>query len=203
VLFRSRGARYRDAVTGKRLSRNKNALSAKIRASRRNGGSFLEHVVVYQRGLNLLQAGAEMPDNFIADDAEDSGEGAVNYRTEPFPARLGPFFADFDTNDAVYPPDFMLGEIETPVFKAREGERVRFRVLFPAGPARQSSFILYGHDYPDHGRSDFLSSGSSLMAPGKAITAEPFDGAKRGKWVFRPGPNFHFSSGMWGRFEVE
>jgi manganese oxidase len=163
---------------------------------------FVEHVLVYQGGLNLLQGGVNMPDSFIADDAEDAGGKAINYRTEPFSVRLG-LPGGVDTNDQVYPPDFFLGPIETPVLKAKKGEEVRFRVLFPAGPGRQNSFLVYGHDYPDLGIPDFLSSGVSLMAPGLAITAKPYGGAKTGTWIYRPGPTFMFSSGMWGRFEVQ
>ncbi|MEJ5376622.1 MAG: copper oxidase [bacterium] len=201
LIIEPRNSRYRDPVTGAALSRNRNYLSARIQAPVRFGGNFLEHVLVYQAGLNLLKEGLAMPEHFMADDAEDSGEMGINYKTEPFTLRLG-LEADQDTNDTVYPQDFFLGPISTPVLTAKPGERVRFRVLFPAGPARQTSFFLYGHDYPDAGRPGFLSSGSSLLAPGKAVTAEPFGGAKAGTWIFRAGPNFHFSRGMWGRFEV-
>jgi hypothetical protein len=201
LIIEPRNSRYRDPVTGAALSRNRNHLSARVHAPVRFGGKFLEHVLVYQAGLNLLQEGLPMPDHFIADDAEDAGEKGINYKTEPFTLRLG-LGADADTNDSVYPEDFFLGPVSTPVLSAKAGEKVRFRVLFPAGPARQTSFILYGHDYPDGGRPGFLSSGAGLLAPGKALTAEPFGGAKAGTWLYRAGPNFHFSQGMWGRFEV-
>ncbi len=202
LIVEPRGMKFRDVATNALLPANRNSMSARVAKNRRARGGFVEHVVVYQGGLNLLQDGAVMPDSFIADDAEDAGERAVNYRTEPFSVRLG-LAPGQDTNDSVYPDDFMLGPIETPVFTARPGERVRFRVLFPMGPARQSSFLVYGHDYPDWGMPGAFSSGVSLVAPGKAITADLYGGARAGTWIYRPGPTFHFSGGMWGRLEVK
>ena len=163
---------------------------------------FKEFVVLYQGGMNLLEFGADMPSSFVADDPEDQGERGINYRTEPFCARLG-LAADCDTKDSLFPNDFLMTAIETPEFRAEPGDVVRFRVGFPTGPARQSSFLVYGHDYPDQGQAGAFASGVSLIAPGVATSARPYDGAQEGTWVMRSGPTSHFGGGAWGRLKVE
>jgi len=197
MVIEPEGATYHDPVTGESIN---SGTSAVIRLP--DGSEFKEFVVVYQGGLNLLEFGADMPNNFIADDPEDEGERAVNYRTEPFCTRLG-LPADCDSNDSSYPADFLMGAIETPVFTANAGDEIRFRVGFPSGPARQSNFVVYGHNYPDQGQEGAFTPGVSLIAPGAAVTAKPYGGANNGTWIFRPGPTFHFAGGGWGRLEVD
>jgi len=200
LIIEPEGASYEDPLTGASLI---GGTSAVIR-HQEDGveKTFREFVVLYQGGMNLLEEGAEMPSNFIADDAEDDGERGLNYRTEPFCARLG-LPGDCDSNDTVYPVDFLTGDIETPVFQANTGDEVRFRVGYPSGPARQSTFMVYGHDYPDQRQPTGFASGQSLVAPGVQVTATPYGGAQNGTWVYRPGPTFQFASGVWGRFEVD
>jgi hypothetical protein len=172
--------------------------------------SFKEYVLLYQDGLNLYQNGTPVPDSRVSDanvEAEEVGQAAINYRTEPFWARLTHRFGtsigpDGDYNDIVFPATFMLGAVETPVFKANAGDAVRFRVLLPTGRTRQRSFSVFGHDYYDLGMPNFGSAGASLLAPGKAITAELIGGAKPGTWLYRDGPAHLFAHGAWGRFEV-
>jgi len=200
LVIEPQGATYHHPDTGEEIL---GGTSAVVRYAEEGvPREFKEFVVLYQGGMNLLEFGADMPSNFIADDPEDQGERAINYRTEPFCARLG-LPADCDTKDSLIPGDFLMSDIETPEFKARPGDEVRFRVGFPSGPARQSSFLVYGHDYADLGQPGAFASGVSLIAPGVATTATPYDGAQEGTWVMRPGPTFHFGGGAWGRFKVE
>src|ERR1051326_9233133 len=77
-----------------------------------------------------------------AEDAEDSGQKAVNYRTEPMWKRMNyapetPFeltrnvdFTNSLTNAIVG------GDPQTPVFTARAGQEVRFRLLNSNGHMR-------------------------------------------------------------------
>lgn len=196
LVIEPRGATYTDPATGRAVTSGSQAL-----VRRPDGTSFKEFVLVYQDGLNLQQNGLAIPDTLIADDPEDAGEKAVNYRTEPFWARLG-VAPDANLNSVVFNPDFMLGGIETPLFTASNGQEVKFRVALPEGRARQRGFSVQGHDYPDAGLPNFLASGNSLMHVGRTVNASLYGGAKRGIWLYRDAPNFMFSGGVWGRFEV-
>ncbi|MFQ5444850.1 MAG: copper oxidase, partial [Nitrospinales bacterium] len=178
--------------------------------------TFKEFVLVYQDGLNLLQAGADIASCHICDDVYDRGEAAFNYRTEPFATRLaaggnmvplpgeGGGLSD-DTNASQYPADFFMSSyknIETPVFRAKPTDRVRMRVLQPHGRSRQHTFLVYGHDYDDYGMHGFGTPHSSLISVGKGITAELL-ATHEGTWLYRSGANMHFARGMWGQLVVE
>ncbi|MFQ5672512.1 MAG: hypothetical protein ACE5G9_05405 [Nitrospinales bacterium] len=166
---------------------------------------FREFVLVYQDGLNLLHLSNDIPDCPICGDSYDLGEKAVNYRTEPFWARLGLLPTNTDTNASLYPPDFFLNTfktIETPVFDAKPTDKVRFRVLQPHGRARQRTFLVYGHDYNDLGIPDFGTPHASLITIGKGLTAK-LTATHEGTWLYRDGPSLFFSGGVWGQFVVK
>lgn len=87
------------------------------------------------------------------EDPEDSGQKAINYRSEPLwkgmqHAAETPFT---DTDDLTDWGDVVSnGKVggadpQTPVFAARAGQAVRFRVLQSGGHGRNISFALYGH----------------------------------------------------------
>ena len=165
---------------------------------------FREHVVMYQSGLNLNSGAVNIPDCFVCDDTYDLGEQAVNYRSEPFWARLGISVGNSNTNGAQYPKNFFLDShksIETPVFTASAGQPVRFRVLEPYGRNRQRAFMVYGHSYWDYGMENFGAANASLMTVGKGITADLLS-TNEGTWLFRDGPQQVFSGGVWGQFIV-
>lgn len=200
LVVEPQGATYHDAATGAVVANP--GTGALIRYSQAGQQrEFLEHVLIYQDGINLLQNGNPIPAAPIADDPEDAGMRAVNYRTEPFWARLG-VGAHSDLNGSKFPSNFMLGDLETPLITAAAGQPVRLRVVLPDGRARMHGFSVFGHDYPDNGIPDFLASGASLVAVGKGITANLYGGAKRGTWIWRDGPSHHTAGGIWGRFEV-
>ncbi len=162
---------------------------------------FKEFVVLYQDGLNLRWNGQGIPDCPVCDDHYDTGENGLNYRSEPHWARLNQP-PSTDLLDTIYPTDWALGPIETPLFTASTGERIIFRVVQPEGRARQHTFNVMGHDYLDQGLPDFLSPGSTLITPGVAKNAEVIGGAKEGVWLYREGPAQMYAGGIWGRFEV-
>jgi hypothetical protein len=114
-----------------------------------DGRAFREFVVIIQN--DALVSG---PNGTIT--------GTVNYRTEPFPARssasvaTAPFplpakapvgFAKGFSDGQVH------GDPATPVFQARAGDRVRFRVAFPQGAADLNRpgvlFEIAGHVWQD------------------------------------------------------
>jgi manganese oxidase len=144
---------------------------------------FREFVLFYQDGLNLHKkvgtaAAIPVQDCPICDDSYDRGEKGVNYRSEPFWARLretgqqvpnakrgpdgeladpesfsdGPIDEQSNLNFAQFPKNVWQSEmapIATPEFVARAGETVKFRVLQPGGRARQRAFQIVGNDYAD------------------------------------------------------
>lgn len=190
---------------------------------------FREFVLVYQGGLNLLHnyvegmdltlsenSGVIIPNCYTCDDTYDLGDRAINYRAEPFWARLGadfvqafppghPEFNFDDTNASQFPADFFLStykSIETPVFKAKPTDNVRFWVVQPHGRTRQRAFSLYGHDYDDNGISGFGTPHASLITVGKAVKAQLLE-THEGTWLFRDGPNYMWGQGVWGQLVVK
>jgi hypothetical protein len=147
-----------------------------------NGATFREFVTVLQNGLNLRYGGgmcAPDPSSFdcavpnIAAEgplgpmeaSQDSGQKAVNYRTEPLWFRLGiapstPFGAiirsatlkdlipevfsnSLDIGDGLGP----VGEPQTPVYTASPSDEVRLRVVMPGGHARGVTYTVHGHGW--------------------------------------------------------
>ncbi|HEX8475577.1 MAG TPA: multicopper oxidase domain-containing protein [Pyrinomonadaceae bacterium] len=137
------------------------------------GGSFREFVLLHQTDINLRFGGrfdengraAAVPNLAEAEDPEDSGQKAFNYRTEPLWKRMGfePNTPLEQTREVVFtnslrnsqvvnhpgspvPPASMEpGDPVTPVFTAAAGTPIRFRLLMPGGHARNSVFNLHGH----------------------------------------------------------
>ena len=205
------------------------AATSTVATIRSGGKSFKEFVVHFQDGLNLRMNGARadvIKQHWVGDDSYDFGERAINYRTEPLWSRIDytaqPYAAcqqslvvSGDINPCVLGPNLMVDNdsrlpadlrglpVETPVFEAKAGQSVRFRVLQADGRARQHSFHVIGHSYADLGMEGFLATGASLIAPGKAVTADLYGGAKRGYWHYRDGPTKFINTGMWGLFKVD
>jgi hypothetical protein len=148
------------------------ATSTTVRFPDGEGGtaSFREHVVVLQSDANLRYGGSCRPTaanlqcavrNIASEgpgtpeDSEDSGQRAINYRTEPLWFRLGfapdtPFGAIRNSKDVhkVYSNAFAGGnDPQTPVFTAAPGETVRMRVVQPGGHMRGHVFALNGHTW--------------------------------------------------------
>ena len=217
LIIEPKGASYHDPATGKVLP-NGAGIRAEIRY--RGGRHFKEFVVFYRDGLNLYYGeqgvGIPVPDCRICDDSYDLGEKGINYSSAPFWLRLGqaprqkpgagpgdPWFLP-DLNGAYFPRHFFTEAlnqaIPTPEFTANSGDEVRFRVLQPSGRARQRSFLVYGHDYPDL-LPYFGSAHAPLISVGKAITAT-IDSAKPGHWLYRDGPAQIWAGGAWGVFDV-
>ena len=148
-----------------------------------NGTSFREFVLLFQNDINLRYNGfgantdpysaaalggattIAVPNLAGEDDSEDSGQKAVNYRTEPLWKRMGfapdtPLDGHGDPGEPIDPRtptrdyDFtnvlsnsQIGGLDpvTPVFTATAGQDVRIRLLLPAGHARNDVFMVHGH----------------------------------------------------------
>lgn len=138
-----------------------------------NQRRFRDFVLMFQDDLNLQASGRpicpvgagegldgdedEPPVSIVGqacpgmDDAQDSGNHAFNYRTEPFWFRLGyapgenfGITREIDTS-RVLSNAIAGGDPRTPVFTARVGEEVRFRLLQAGGHSRSGVFAVQGH----------------------------------------------------------
>jgi hypothetical protein len=202
--------------------------------------TFREHVLFFQTDVNLrwgndvklegdkgethvYYAGEALPRMHGFEDAEDSGNKAFNYRTEPLWFRMGfsPETSLETTRGFVFTKSLLNGQVggdpETPVFTASAGEPVRFRVVAPGGHARNSVFNLHGHvwqELPYVNASSVLGYNPFSEVKGTMIGHGPsnhFDVLLpragglfgiEGDYLFRDQTSHHFSGGMWGIFRV-
>ena len=122
---------------------------------------FHEFAFVFQDDINLQYAsGTPVPNLEIDDDPENSGQKAINYRTDPVWYRggwgpetpltgNGPGFRtrQFTAFDQIFHNSWVGGDPETPVFEAQAGEKLRLRVVHPSGHTQSHVFELYGHSW--------------------------------------------------------
>jgi len=207
---------------------------AEVNINRSNGTFFREFVTIFQNDINMRfngfngeatsENGIAVPNLAEAEDPEDSGQKAVNYRTEPMWKRMG------------FPPDTPLqktrelefskvltnaqvgGDPVTPVFHAAMGQEFRVRLLHPGGHPRNDSYLLHGHIWesePYINSSQELGSnpfsnwvGSQAgVGPGSHFDFLPKGGAGGrfhvpGDYLYRTFTSFHFDGGIWGLFRV-
>ncbi len=196
--------------------------------------AFREFVVLFQNDLNLRDSlGNPIVNTFDAEDPEDSGQKAINYKTEPAWLRLG-FAPDDKARDVIY-TDLLTnalvgGDPETPVFTAVAGDQVRFRVLEPGGHPRNSVFTVHGHVWqqepyetdPSLVTNPFGLGSTSIgdnplsMWEGSRMGHGPmnhFDavlengaGGKfqvTGDYLYRDQASFQFAGGIWGILRVD
>jgi hypothetical protein len=131
---------------------------------------FREFVLQFQNDLNLrFGDGRPVPNLAEAEDPEESGQKAFNYRTEPFWTRLcywpalpltegpnwppasqcpqsnAPATRRLDMTNSLHNTQIGGRDPVTPIFTAAAGQGVRFRVLHSGGHARNNTFMLHGH----------------------------------------------------------
>jgi hypothetical protein len=186
---------------------------------------FREFVLIFQNDLNLrFGDGSAIPNLADAEDPEDSGQKAFNYRTEPMWFRMGfkpntplQITRTLDFTNALS-NSIVGGDPATPVFKASAGIPVRFRLLHPGGHARNNVFTLHGHiweEEPFAQRSTVLGSnplsewkGAEMgVGPSFHFNALVKNGAGGkfrivGDYLYRTFQSFQFDGGMWGIFRV-
>jgi hypothetical protein len=171
---------------------------------------FREFVLVQQDGLNLQQGAATNPLPDVADDAEDAGEKAFNYRTAPFWARLGStFLSPAQLNDRDLGGVLAGSDPATPVFTAALGDRVVFRLTQPAGRQRAHTFCVQGHnwlDEPANPNSNVVGqqTAHSVGCNWNLVLREPAGGANRvaGDYLYGEVASYQFSQGLWGILRV-
>lgn len=111
------------------------------------------------------------------------------------------------------------GDPVTPVFTAKKGEAVRFRVLHPGGHARNHVFQVHGHVWQEEPYvagstkigDNFLSEWKGSQAghgPTNHFDAVLEYGAGGafgvpGDYLYRDQASFQFDGGLWGIFRVE
>lgn len=205
-----------------------------------DGSTFREFALVFQNDLNLRCTGCgigpgdddagpaadadAVPNLADSEDPEDSGQKALNYKTEPMWLRLG--FAPNQDLEGTRTLDFtnalsnsqVGGDPETPVFTAEAGTPVRFRVVHPGGKARNNVFTLSGHIWQeepwthastvigDNPNSEW--KGAQTLGPFSHYNFVLVNGAGGkfavpGDYVFRDLASFMFDGGMWGILRVE
>lgn len=197
---------------------------------------FQEMVLLYQDNLSLQQYGQPLPNLRNGDDSEDSGQKGFNYRTEPLWARLGASAADepetmsqFDWSNVLSstvshfrceadPVHGKYCDPETPLFTAKAGESVRFRVVHPGGHPRQHGFTISGHDWiPSPWIDDSKTMGwnqDGLTRVGTAggigpsrdvniLTTAGGDCKVPGDYLYRTQEGFMFGGGLWGILRVQ
>lgn len=174
-------------------------LNSKNRASAtvtlQDDSTFREFVVLFQDDLNLRQGssdggdGKAVPNTADAEDPEDSGQKAINYRTEPIWFRKG-YAADTSLESTrgmqlgdVLSNDQVGGDPETPVFTASVGTPVRFRLLQPGGHPRNHVFQVHGHNWQ---REPYISGSVASQVIGSNPLSQVI-GAQEGH-----GPSNHF-----------
>ena len=192
LVIEEAGASWADTVTGTAASSG-----TAVDVTTADGETFREFVVLYQEDLDLFTGLGRIPDADV-----DQAEKAFNYRTENFWARLGAP-TTIDLNDVAFPADFFSGPIETPLFRASDGQKVRFHVLQPSGGPLQHTFLVQGHDYPDNRQPMRGSGGASVIAPFVARTMDLEGGARAGTWLYHDGTGHGRAGGLWGRLEVD
>ena len=201
---------------------------AQATVTKSDGTSFREFVLQFQTDINMRFGDGTPVPNLGgpegAEDAEDSAQKAINYRTEPLWKRMGyrpetPFgvtntfdFTNVLTNAQVggYPL--------TPVFTAKVGDQVRFRVLNANGHARNNVFNLHGHFWQEEPYTNNSKSiGNNPLSefkgaqygvgPTSHYEVIPVNGAGGkprviGDFLYRTQHSFMFDSGIWGIFRV-
>ena len=207
---------------------------AQITVTRASGSQFREFVTIFQNDINLRfngffgestsTNGIAVPNLAEAEDPEDSGQKAVNYRTEPLWKRMG------------FPPDTPLektrefdftnvlsnsqvgGDPVTPVFFAATGQEIRIRMLHPGGHPRNDNYLLHGHIWE---QEPYVSASQAIgsnplsnwvgsqggVGPGTHFDFIPKGGAGGrfrvpGDYLYRTFQSFHFDGGIWGIVRV-
>lgn len=188
--------------------------------------TFREFVVIFQDDINLRYGdGSAIRNTGDEDDSEDSGQKAINYRTEPVWLRMGfdPDLSFTQTQNFNYANllsnSKVGGDPTTPVFTAKPKDEIRFRILEPNGHARNSAFKLNGHVWQ---REPYIENSTKLgnnplsewigiqdgIGPTSHFDAIPANGAGGkfgiiGDYLYRNQASFQFANGQWGILRVE
>jgi hypothetical protein len=224
LIIEPKGSTWNDA-TGSR---------AQVVITRANGTWFRDFVTMFQNDINMRfngmngeatsDLGIAVPNLAEAEDPEDSGQKAVNYRTEPLWKRIGfapdtPLEKTRDFNFTNVLSNAQVGEDPvTPIFMSGQGQEIRIRMLHPGGHPRNDNYLLHGHIWESEPYIDASQAiGSNPLSnwvgsqggvgPGSHFDFIPKGGAggrfhPSGDYLFRTFNSFHFDGGIWGLVRV-
>lgn len=206
--------------------------SAMVTGDTRGFKPFREFALVFQDDVNMQYGNhVPVPNLNIDDDPENSGQKAINYRTEPVWFRggwgpetpitgNGPYFRtrQFTAFDQIFHNSYVGGDPETPVFEAHAGESLRLRVVHPSGHTQSHTFELYGHPWlemPYVASSTQIGNNPSSPVMGTRgghgptdhFDAYVLDGAGgafnvTGDYFYRSYAGPRLDAGMWGLLRV-
>ena len=199
---------------------------------------YREFVLQFQNDVNMrmpgpnetfvggIAVGEPVPYLGDLDDSEDTGQKAINYRTEPLWKRMqhAPDTPFPDTDDFTdwynVVANTKVGGVDpqTPVFTAEAGQPVRFRLLQAGGHSRNIVFALHGHVWDKEpyiqnstrlGRNGFSFWEGARMGHGPSnhfdvLVRNGAGGAHliTGDYLFRDQVGIGFDNGLWGILRV-
>jgi hypothetical protein len=167
-------------------SRHPSRISAEI--CKADGSRYVDHVLVMQDAVSATHGGLPVRNLSGAEEPDDYGMKAINYRTEPLWGRRfnDPSVGFSERNEADYStvlssatyvdakgqmrcksgitPLLALQhpcDPETPVLEARAGEKLRVHFVHPGGHTRQQGLAVAGHGwnpYPWAGQSEIFDA---------------------------------------------
>jgi hypothetical protein len=187
---------------------------------------FQEFAVHFQTDINFRfgNDGSAVPLTAETEDAEDSGQKAFNYRSEPMWKRFNyapdkplDFTRTIDYTNA-FSNALVGGDPQTPVFNAKAGLPTRFRIVNAGGHPRNNVFALHGHVWQEepYGKSSHVI-GDNPMSEWTGVwmgigPSSHFDGVLQhgagslfkipGDYLFRTQQSFMVDGGMWGILRV-
>ncbi|HVR96278.1 MAG TPA: hypothetical protein VMW27_06675 [Thermoanaerobaculia bacterium] len=197
--------------------------------------TFREFVVQFQNDVNMynfdglgpaVTTGYATPNLAEIEDPEDSGQKAINYRTEPLWYRRGhnpdtplPDTDNFADWYDVLSNSQVGGDPQTPVFAVAAGTQTRFRLLQSGGHSRNIVFALHGHAWDKEpyvsnstqiGRNGFSLWEGAHMGHGPSnhfdVLIRNGAGGKfslRGDYLFRDQVGMGLDGGLWGILRVQ
>jgi manganese oxidase len=193
------------------------ALDPSISAATTNDPLFVNTTLGRNTGQPVKNLGDE-------DDAEDTGQKGINYRTEPLWKRLqyNPDTPFEETRKKIFTNSLsntqVGGDPVTPIFTATAGQAIRFRTLQPGGHSRNNTFMLHGHiweEQPYTNKSTVIGTNPLSEWKGSQYgigAGSHFDvllkngaGGKfgiPGDYLYRSFHSLGFDSGLWGIFRV-
>ncbi|GAA1475791.1 multicopper oxidase [Nocardioides aestuarii] len=119
----------------------------------------------------------------VPEDAEDSGQKAINYRSDPLWYRLGvspdvpfeePILRDNPDASRLLSNSMTGGDPWVPILEARAGQQVRIHVVQPGGHARGHVIAIDGHSWQRYPRAPATTASS--------------DDSDRISWAFHDDP---------------
>ena len=189
--------------------------------------SFREQVLVYQDDVNLRYENWQpVRPTAIMEDPAETGQDAVNYKTEPawfrkaYLPQTKPGATRHFTDLADTFSNVVTGgkDPETPVFDAAAGTPVRLRLLHPGGHSQNNTFGIHGHVWEEEPYTqDSEVLGSNPLSewkgsqhghgPGNHFDVIPAHGAGgafrvTGDYMWRDYVPWYLANGIWGIFRV-